>query len=676
MNRLLLFIFLIIRFTTFAQDNSDCLTCHDDKTAKSTRRGKTISIFVDEKKLKGSVHIKNKCIDCHIDLKDADFPHPEAKRAQCGKCHEDAQKAYSDGLHGKAKSKGDPLAPACVDCHGNHDILKKTDPRSATFPLKVPYLCGRCHREGAPVQVQRNIPQDHILENYSESIHGEGLLKKGLTVSATCASCHTPHLVLPHTDPRSSIARKNIAATCIKCHMGIENVHRKIIKGELWEKEAHVLPACVDCHQPHKARKVFYDQGMADSDCLSCHGKKNIKNSKAGHSMFVDTTELKDSKHIKIACSQCHSQVNPSKVRPCETITSNVDCASCHAAVGEDYKISTHGKLFAKKDPDAPFCAGCHGTHHVLGKQDKRSPTFATNIPKLCAECHGAGKAAAKRIKNSGHDVIKEYEESIHGRGLMKSGLTVTAKCTDCHSAHRELPSSDPKSTTNPDNISATCGVCHSGIKEKFDKSVHSPFVTKTDKKLPVCNDCHAPHTTGRTDVDAFKLGITASCGKCHAESVESYLNTYHGKVSELGYTKTANCYDCHGAHDILSVTNPDSHLSRQNIIQTCQKCHETATKMFAGYLSHATHHDSKKYPILFFVFWGMTGLLVGTFLIAGAHTLLWLPRSFEWKKKIKEIEEKEKMEEYVESHPPVKSETEKSNSPESAKSEKEQDNV
>ncbi len=50
-------------------------------------------------------------------------------------------------------------------------------------------------------------------------------------------------------------------------------MHRKVIKGELWEKQAHVLPACVDCHQPHKVRKVFYDQGMADADCLRCHGR-------------------------------------------------------------------------------------------------------------------------------------------------------------------------------------------------------------------------------------------------------------------------------------------------------------------------------------------------------------------------------------------------------------------
>ena len=77
------------------------------------------------------------------------------------------------------------------------------------------------------MQTQRPIEQHNILENYSESIHGEGLLKKGLIVAPNCASCHTPHSILPHTDPNSSIARKNITATCTKCHGLIEQVHRR-----------------------------------------------------------------------------------------------------------------------------------------------------------------------------------------------------------------------------------------------------------------------------------------------------------------------------------------------------------------------------------------------------------------------------------------------------------------
>ncbi len=661
MKLLILFVFLILRVSAFAQDNSDCLSCHEDNTLKGTRKGKIINVFVDEKKLKGSVHSKIQCIDCHVDLRDSDFPHDEnPKPAQCGKCHEEPQKLYSEGLHGKAKFKGDPLAPGCGDCHGNHDILKKKDPRSKTFPLNVPFLCGKCHKEGSPVQLQRNIPENHILENYSESIHGEGLLKKGLIVAATCASCHTPHLILPHTDPRSSIARKNIAATCTQCHMGIEKVHRKIIKGELWEKEAHVLPACVDCHQPHKIRKVFYDQGMADSDCMKCHNNRGLKSSKDGHLMFVDVSEIKDSRHSQLACSLCHLSVNPSKLRPCEDITKKVECSSCHAAVGEEYKLGAHGKLFAQNENNAPFCAECHGTHYVLGKNDTRSPIFATNIPKLCSMCHLPGQAAANRIKNKKDNIITEYSESIHGKGLLIGGLVVTAKCTDCHTSHRELPSSDPLSSVNPKNIASTCGNCHSGIEKKFNKSVHSPDITKTNKKLPKCNDCHSSHTISRTDENQFKLGVMTTCGKCHEDITKRYFETYHGKVSLLGYSKTAKCYDCHGAHDILPPTDPNSRLSRQNVVETCKKCHAGANRRFAGYLTHATHHDPNKYPFLFWVFWGMTGLLVGTFVLAGTHTLLWLPRSFQWKKKLKEMEEKEKSDltetpEILESNEPEK---------------------
>jgi cytochrome b subunit of formate dehydrogenase len=68
--------------------------------------------------------------------------------------------------------------------------------------------------------------------------------------------------------------------------------------------------------------------------------------------------------------------------------------------------------------------------------------------------------------------------------------------------------------------------------------------------------------------------------------------------------------------------------LSRANIVKTCGKCHAGSHRQFAGYLTHATHHDPKRYPFLFYTFWGMTTLLVGTLAVAGTHTALWLRRS------------------------------------------------
>ena len=240
------------------------------------------------------------CTSCHADLEGKDLPHSTPlARVQCGTCHSDEQKLHEKSLHGKAIARGDSLAPHCVDCHGNHDILPVKDRHSAVAPLNIPFVCGRCHREGTPVQMNRKIDQHNILENYSESIHGEALFKKGLVVAPNCASCHTPHSILPHTDPNSSISRRNIAATCTKCHGLIEEVHRKTIKGALWEKEAHVLPACVDCHQPHKIRNVFYSQGMADADCMRCHSNEHLK-AADGRALFVRVAEVAGSRHAKV----------------------------------------------------------------------------------------------------------------------------------------------------------------------------------------------------------------------------------------------------------------------------------------------------------------------------------------------------------------------------------------
>ncbi len=616
---------------TIAQENSDCFSCHSDKSLTGTRKGKTIAVFVDEKKFSGSIHSSLTCISCHVDLAGKELPHSDdLAPVRCGTCHETEQRLHAQSLHGKAIVRGDPLAPSCKDCHGNHEILGVKDPNSQVAPLKVPFVCGKCHQEGAPVARRGTIHQNNIIENFSESIHGEGLLRKGLIVAPNCASCHTAHSILPHTDPASSIARSNIASTCAKCHAMIETVHRKVIRGELWEKQAHVLPACVDCHQPHKVRKIFYDQGMADKDCLRCHEKKELISSVDGRSLFVAANDLSHSRHAKTSCSQCHSEANASRLRPCETIKQKVDCSSCHAEVGQQYQVSTHGQLIAKGDLNAPSCKECHGTHSILGKADPGSATFATNVPDLCARCHREGKKAAVRYEGTQHKIIERYTESIHGKGLMKSGLTVTAMCTNCHTAHSVRPKNDSTSSVNPKNVPSTCGRCHHGIEEQFNASIHALKVGKTDKELPVCSDCHTAHTIRRTDEEGFKLDIMTKCGRCHEAIAKTYFDTYHGKVSQLGYTKTAKCYDCHGAHDILPVSDPQSHLSHENVVGTCQKCHSGATRRFAGYLTHATHHDPEKYPFLFWTFWGMTSLLIGTFVLGGVHTLLWLPRAIQ----------------------------------------------
>lgn len=624
-----------------AQTVQDCLDCHDDPSFTAERNGLEVSMNVDPDRFARSVHRDFACVDCHADLIDTDLPHAdEVEDVACSDCHDEVADVYGASFHGQKVAEGEKLAPQCWDCHGLHDILPKDAVGSQVARFNIPKMCATCHKEGTEVTRKYDMPVDSVFHYYSQSIHGEGLYQQGLTVTAVCIDCHTAHNVRPQSDPESSIHRDNVAGTCQRCHGRIESVHRQVIRGELWEKEPNKVPACTDCHRPHEIRRQFFQEGIANEECMECHGKRDLATTRDGEriSLFVDTAEYHASIHRNTTCAQCHTGATPSHSRPCVTVVNKVDCSICHSEVVATYSDGVHGKLADRGDSDAPVCETCHGTHGIRGRKDPASSTFPTNVPALCDHCHGAGGKATARYAGGDRNVVDEYRKGTHGVGLLSSGLVVTAMCTDCHTPHHELPPSDPASTVYQDNISKTCAKCHNGIYEQFSESIHSPLVLDTDKKLPVCSDCHQAHYILESKLSGFRFEIMTQCGTCHADVSESYFDTFHGKVSKLGYDPAAKCYDCHGAHNILPPSDPKSTLSRDNIVQTCGQCHEGSHRQFAGYLTHATHHDRNKYPILFYTFWFMTILLVGTLVVAGTHTLLWMPRSFQAMREHKKI--------------------------------------
>ncbi len=628
-----------------------CAQCHGkhDITTMTPTRAIEVCAVCHQKEAKayaGSTHsraIKNgkpdtpTCVSCHTGhdvaaVKAKDSPVSGANLTDmCGQCHALESVEFKRSLHGQALAKGKHLAPNCASCHDSHNILPPTDERSTTYVMNIPNQCGQCHKEGTSVSQLKNVAEPHVLEDYAESIHGDGLFQRGLIVTAVCTSCHTAHNILPHENPASSINRHNIAKTCQVCHRQIEKVHTKIINGELWEKKSHQIPPCVDCHAPHKIRRVFYDQiSYPDQKCLRCHEDKNLTMLRDGKtiSLYLNPEDhLKNSVHKDHSCIKCHTNINPLGDPVCKN-SGKVDCSICHAETVAEYKLSFHGQERAKNNLEAPACADCHGDHGILAKKDPNSPTYVERIPGLCGSCHRDDEKKARRLEGPTDMHKQNYTVSIHGDGLFKQGLLVTATCVSCHTAHRGLPKSDSLSSINPKNMPETCGKCHAGIYEQFKKSIHSPLVSNTDKDLPGCNDCHQSHTIRRVDVDAFRQDIVEQCGKCHTDVTETYFDTFHGKVTKLGSIQTAKCYDCHGAHNILPVSNPASTLSRENIVQTCANCHPGSNRKFVGYLTHATHHNKEKYPFLFYTFWFMTALLVGTFSFFGLHTILWLPRA------------------------------------------------
>lgn len=104
------------------------------------------------------------CTDCHGEhriLSPGDKNSPvyatNIPRLTCGRCHTDLRlnekygldadrvPAYEDSFHGLALRAGSATVAQCASCHGVHDILPSSDPRSHVNPANLAATCGQCH---------------------------------------------------------------------------------------------------------------------------------------------------------------------------------------------------------------------------------------------------------------------------------------------------------------------------------------------------------------------------------------------------------------------------------------------------------------------------------------------------------------------------------------------------
>jgi len=136
----------------------------------------------------------------------------------CGKCHGQIVATFYDSVHGKALKVGNPSAPNCTNCHGEHQIFAPNDPRSTVSGRNVSArVCAECHNSVALNQKYGLASQRFA--SFEDSFHGLAA-KSGSVQVANCASCHGVHNIKPSSDPTSTINAANLPVTCGKCHQG------------------------------------------------------------------------------------------------------------------------------------------------------------------------------------------------------------------------------------------------------------------------------------------------------------------------------------------------------------------------------------------------------------------------------------------------------------------------
>jgi cytochrome b subunit of formate dehydrogenase len=335
---------------------------------------------------------------------------------------------------------------------------------------------------------------------------------------------------------------------------------------------------------------------FTNDDCLACHNDPSMTKDENGKqvSLAVDEKKFLASIHGQMfTCVDCHTDV---KEIPHSTTPSKPSCAQCHADEQKKYDAGVHAKAVKAGVGQAARCVDCHGgPHEILPAADANSKVNQHNIPTTCGACHG--KQSVMQNTGFSTQTVQSFEQSVHGKAI-SGGNKKAANCADCHGEHDIKPASDPTSPIFKSNVPNTCAKCHETEKNEFMQSIHGKAVLAGNMHAPVCTDCHGIHTIKSPDdpnssVSGENLAKN-TCAQCHnsvrmsnefgvpGRRATTYLASYHGLATELGSKKAANCASCHGVHNILPSSDPNSTINPKNLANTCGKCHPGANENFA----------------------------------------------------------------------------------------------
>ena len=387
-----------------AQTKEECLACHGEKGVTMERRGKTVELFVDRQAFDHSAHGGLACVDCHVGFNPGEIPHaklmkpvrcvtchndeqfvnfsksvhgmirgpgktplacadchtehtirnlsaesPEAREQfvleTCAKCHADENARFMASDHGAAVAARVKGAPTCIDCHGEHNVMSPKEKTAQTNRKNIAAMCLKCHVDNPDVRARMG-PSAAFISSYENSVHAHAM-QNGNMAAATCIDCHGSHDMRKGNNPASSVARRNIASTCGKCHGDILAQYRGSIHGQSFAQGVEASATCTDCHGEHNI--------LSPSNTASPVSARNVA--------------------VQV-CSRCHESLR---------LTSKYGLASDRF---QSFSDSYHGLANAAGDVKVANCASCHGIHDILPSSDPMSRVNRRNLAKTCGNCH------------------------------------------------------------------------------------------------------------------------------------------------------------------------------------------------------------------------------------------------------------------------------------------------
>ncbi len=133
-----------------------CGMCHTDvvEQYKASVHGQALARGISQAPLCTDCHGEHEIIKHSAENSPVNAAHI---RETCGSCHGDVRLTRKFGLpsdritsfdasfHGLAGKAGSQTVANCASCHGVHNILPSSDPKSTINPANLPQTCGKCH---------------------------------------------------------------------------------------------------------------------------------------------------------------------------------------------------------------------------------------------------------------------------------------------------------------------------------------------------------------------------------------------------------------------------------------------------------------------------------------------------------------------------------------------------
>jgi formate dehydrogenase gamma subunit len=147
--------------------------------------------------------------------------------------------------------------------------------------------------------------------------------------------------------------------------------------------------------------------------------------------------------------------------------------------------------------------------------------------------------------------------------------------CVDCHQGIKDLVHESKLPAPN-------CGNCHDKAAREYNASVHGVSHTLGTTNAANCWSCHGGHDILPPTMPASPLYFTRqaeTCGGCHPSEALDVIVSVHGKATAKGRRDAPTCTDCHFGHGIQSLKNRSSLEISEKICSTCHASERLNTK-------------------------------------------------------------------------------------------------